>query len=418
MFAAIEKYLQQRKSSQALASLRALLKDTGILQNKADAENLLSLVAKCFQQKQQPDLKKAATHAMHTLHDPEALYQLGFQLNAAGYPDIAAAILAYGHRQFRKDLQILYELVAALEMQGRYVAALTYLRAANPSEFLAQYLLAFNTLMAGDIAEAKVIASRLDASSGSSHNMVTRLNRVFAREEAVRGVTSLDENDHRGWHFILTGGLLLHLPPPQAQQPGGYYAYLEDSESLCKEGIQRLAAVLEAWKWSVPKVWRFDNPESNRLGLAMADILGVRSETAVLPEKKGLFVFYDHSSVISEVLEHIAKHHKEMQVYCHASQINREYTVAPDFTNLLYESIVTPWNKHIIFPWRPDLPTEAPTESDPQLAKRIVKSTVASDALDDMQQLLDLAVAGKQWAAAMQAENSPREKQWRGRLPS
>lgn len=410
----VENYLDENAAGYALQDIRESLRYPGQIESADELKTLTLLMSRCFAEFGNENLQQTCETVSQDSANIDALYQLGFELINAQYPDLGSAVLSYALRQSPQDLRILYELTASLEMQGLYEVALKYLKDSNTDAFLARYLMAFNTLMTGDITESKKITATLRANSESSNQMLKRLHNIFARAEAVDGVTPLDKSDYRGWHFILTGGLLLHLPDP-TENNYGQYEYLEDSESLCKEGIYRLCSIFDVWKMHIPRILSFNNPESQRLGLAFSDTLGIPEKKVVTPKEAGLFVIYDYSNVIPEVIDTISKYKIGQQIYCHASQFTREYKVAPDFTNLMYSSIISPWDRHIIFPRRPELPTSAPTESNEQLAKRIVESDIRKSNLNDLQKLLDLAEAGKSFAAGSMKEGATREKQWYGR---
>lgn len=410
----IEKHLNQKNGGKALKLIRDLLQFPKEIEDAAELKTVLDLLTKSFGQTSNDQLQQACQILSKDIANMDAFYKLGFILTARQYPEIASAVLAYAVKQAPNNLPVLHELVAALEMQGLYAPALSSLKNANGTDFTTRYLLAFNTLMTGDIDEALNIGKTLKSDSASSDVMLKKWHAIFARVRAVEGVTSLDRSDYRGWHFILTGGLLLHLPDP-AKHMYGQYESLEDSESLIKEGIYRLCSIFDLWKFKVPKILSFDNPESHRLGLAFSSTLGIPEKTVVSPKEAGLFVVYDHSNVINEVMDGISKHSNSMLFYCHASQFNREYKVAPDFTNLMYTWLVSPWERHTIFPHRPDLPTSPPTENDQELAKRIVSAEIDKNNLIDLTSLLNLAEAGKKYAAFSQANGSSRERQWYGR---
>jgi hypothetical protein len=138
----------------------------------------------------------------------------------------------------------------------------------------------------------------------------------------------------------------------------------------------------------------------------------------VVPDEPGLLVIYDQSSVIDEVYALLAKHSNDIRLYVHASKYSREYKVASDFTNFECDSIVSPWNRHTIFPTRPDLPTAPPAGTDADLAHEIGTAAVGHDAMADVQALLRIAAAAKDMAAGMAEAGAPREKHWHGRMPA
>jgi hypothetical protein len=410
----IENFLDKNSAGYAMQAIKESLRYPGQIESADELRTLMVLMSRCFAEFGDENLQQACKAVSQESANSDALYQLGFDLVAIQHPDLASAILSYALRQSPQDIRILYELTASLEIQGLYEVALKCLQESNTEAFLARYLLAFNTLMAGDIGESKKITATLRVDSESANYKLKRLRDIFARAEAIEGVTPLNPSDYRGWHFILTGGFLLHLPDP-TENSYGQYEHLEDSESLCKEGIYLLCAIFDNWKQEIPRILSFDNPESHRLGLAFSDYLGIPEKTVVIPDEAGLFVVYDHSNVICEVMDIVSKKQKGVQFYCHASQFTREYKVAPDFVNLFHSSIISPWSKHIIFPRRPDLPTSASTETDEQLAERIVSSAIQESNLEDLKELLNLALAGKALAAANMPGGTIREKQWHGR---
>jgi hypothetical protein len=410
----VKTYLDQKDAGSAFDLIKKQLTPSYKIENNIELKILLELISRSFALFGDESSQAACSKLVNDTTNSNAFYELGIRLTSAQHPGIATAILGYGLSQFPKDERLLHELVASLEIQGLYKIALTYLKASQNREFTTIYLLAFNTLMMGDIDEARKIAVALEPNSTSEYQMNDRLNRIFLRIKAIEGVTSLDASDFRGWHFALTGGLLLHLPDP-AKHKFGHYESLEDSNALLKEGIYRLCSIFELWKVRIPRIHSFDNPESHRLGLAFSETLGVPERTTLLPNEPGLFVFYDQANIIRDVLTQISKHAKGVYFYCHGSQFNSEYSVAPDFTNLMYSWMVSPWDRHTIFPPRPDLPTSPPSASDLELAKAITSSDVHQENLNDLNKLLELADAGKAYTAQSMPEGSPRERQWHGR---
>jgi len=72
------------------------------------------------------------------------------------------------------------------------------------------------------------------------------VRRILARAGTARAVTSLDRQDLRGWHYVLTGGVLATLSPYGfGAGMTGRWAYLSDSADGC-------AAVLDEGDGSAP----------------------------------------------------------------------------------------------------------------------------------------------------------------------
>jgi hypothetical protein len=61
---------------------------------------------------------------------------------------------------------------------------------------------------------------------------------MLARAGIAHAVTSLDRQDLRGWHYVLTGGILASLSPYGFDDGmTGRWAYLSDSVSRCAAAL-------------------------------------------------------------------------------------------------------------------------------------------------------------------------------------
>ena len=60
---------------------------------------------------------------------------------------------------------------------------------------------------------------------------------MLARAGTARAVTSLDRQDLRGWHYVLTGGVLASLSPYGFDAMTGRWAYLSDSVAGCADAL-------------------------------------------------------------------------------------------------------------------------------------------------------------------------------------
>ncbi len=70
--------------------------------------------------------------------------------------------------------------------------------------------------------------------------------RILARAGTARAVTSLDRQDLRGWHYVLTGGVLATLSPHGFSGMTDRWAYLSDSAGGCAAVLQRLRLIMGA----------------------------------------------------------------------------------------------------------------------------------------------------------------------------
>lgn len=184
--------------------------------------------------------------------DLQTLYDFGYALVEQGLNGIAATALARANSLYPNQEPILTELACALERDVRFHEACRVLREAGEvieQSFLCRYLLAYNGLVTGDLIEPRNLLRRLDPGDDPNLTfMAGRIREMLTRADAVRGVTPLNETDLRGWHFVLTGGILLHLSPFGFEDAmRGRYAYTQDCAARCLEGIRRLGAVMAAW---------------------------------------------------------------------------------------------------------------------------------------------------------------------------
>src|SRR5262249_32938892 len=127
--------------------------------------------------------------------------------------------------------EVVCELVSALETALAYDDAFTVLRsraALRARSFLCRYLYAFNGAMAGQLAVTREAVATLAPDSREAEAMCETIGAIVAR-------------DLRGWHYVLTGGLLAHQSPYGFDAPmHGRYAYLRDSLERIADGIARL----------------------------------------------------------------------------------------------------------------------------------------------------------------------------------
>jgi hypothetical protein len=149
--------------------------------------------------------------------DVRALYALGYGLIEQDLNGIAATVLARANLLLPNQERLVTELACALERDLRFHEVCRFLRAAPElveQSFQCRYLLAYNALMTGDLIEPRQMLRGLDPGNDPDRIfMADRIAGMLSRADAVRGVTPLNETGLRGWHFVLTGGLLLHLSP-------------------------------------------------------------------------------------------------------------------------------------------------------------------------------------------------------------
>lgn len=278
------------------------------------------------------------------------------------------------------------QLVAALQLLGDHAAARRVLDAAPPARgFLRRYLDAFSAVMTSDIDAARERAALLAPSDDAERFMASRLERIFARHTSVASVTALDAHDVRGWHFVLSGSLLLHVPADsdtaERRAAHGRYAYVADSPALVLEVVERLEAVLAALDLSGMVAHPLDQIDSRVIGTVIADRQGVHARPTLTPVAPGLVTAWDFEAVLADLRAPFA-HHREGQVtFAHALCHGHEQRFTPDVVGFLYDQRRPPF---------------APTETDEAAMVRAIKdATLPDGALDDLGDVVALAVVAQ-----------------------
>jgi hypothetical protein len=385
----------------------------------AELEDALAVLGPIFAALGARALAERVAEASVAPADVERLYALGYQLIEDGLPPLAVTVLARGVELAPDSEALVTELVAALESQLAYRDAARVL-AARPAlvdgSFLCRYLLVFDSIMSGDLATAREVVPRLVPAEHAQERMAARVQAMIARADRATALAPLGDRDLRGWHEVITGGLLLHRSPYGFDEPmHGRYAWLQDSWSLCRHGLERLRAVLAAWDWQPPCVYAPPGREHEALAAAAATILGVPQAPwpAVGAPAPGLVVAYDLASLDVRELERLAQRRRDQLLHAHVTVWTEDTPIAAETTTLLAQRVVPPWGRQLSI----DPATGQARESadDPRdadaLAAAIVGAPVAADdevAVDDLPGLLALA------RRAGRPEPGPRERGWAG----
>ena len=350
-------------------------------------------------------LARGAAEHPDELH---VLYDLGYELIEQGLPDVAACVLRRANELAPDHELVLTEYVHALESMGHNEGAVAALRDAGTlldSSFMCRYLLAFNTLMTGDRAAATSVTRSLGPSDEDELLMAERLDHMLARANAVEAVTPLDADDLRGWHFVIHGGLILHLAPEgdgdedsgEEERMRGRYAYVHDSYATCKEGLARLKAVGDAIGLQLPMVYAMPDRDSEILACAAAEFLGVEADS--LPgggtTNPGLVMAYDLGRLEYDALEATYEHHRGQVIFSHTAGWTDVPLYSPDMVTFLHQYVVEPWGGGLHVD--PDTGEPASEIVDDRDVHAICAELRAAEpepgALDDLDDLVALARA-------------------------
>lgn len=338
----------------------------------------------------------------------EALYQLGYELIEHDLNGVAAAVLERTRTLAPSSPRVLSELVAALERDLNHPAAVAALRGAPDlvaEDFLCRYLLAFNAALTGDLDEPRrLLPSLLGQDDPRYTGMPERVAGLLARADALRGRRPLDEDDLLGWHFVITGGVLLHRSGEGREVMRGRYAWVQDSTARCLEGLRKLQAVLEACERPLARVYALPDPHGAALAEAAAHLFDLPLEPWPEggSEQPGLVVAYDLSQV-GEGLRPLLEHRPGQVLFAHATEWTRDFPLAADLTTFLYQVNRSPWDPRLVVEEGEVVrrgPRPSPLE---ERAREVVRAELPAECLSDLPELLALVDA----ARTLPAEHAP-----------
>lgn len=410
-----EEALGKGDAKGAFAHIHGQFAYPGALAEPEQWEEALDLFARVADGMGDTALGSLLRDTSRTYNDPNALYDLGYELLERGLSGIAATVLSRTNQLSPRKPKVLGELAFALGDIGRHESVVGLLRDVpelTERDFVLSYLLSFHAIMTRDLEEAsrrlpKLLAEAKNPRSSEVPPMARTIEGMLARADAVRHVTSLDEDDLRGWQFVVNGQFLLHLSPYDKEVMRGRYAFVQDSPELTHEGLRRLAALLDALEVKPPRVYFLPDRASEALGRAASRELGVPVEA--WPEQgssaPGLLVADEIAAFPRKLLETAWSHAPGLVLWAQARSWTARGPFAEDCLTLLHQARISPWEPGI----RVDPATRQPVQGKPvegspcDLANRILDARVDTDALADLPNLLSLARA----ACKMTGEHAP-----------
>jgi hypothetical protein len=348
------------------------------------------------------DIREAAA-ALARAQGPQQLHDFGYACLERGVAVLA--ILA-----FRRALEImpgeptlLINLVNSLQEENRHAEALAALEphVGSMDPWPARYLLAYSALFAGEITRAEREAGRLPTPDSDWLPARDRLARMIARARAARAVSPLDDRDLRGWHFALSGGLLITISPFGFEGMNGRYGFISDTFASCRSSLDHLQQILAATGRQPASVGLLPDRSSRILGLAAAQLLELPAEPFVRGRADVLVIAYDLNEAKPPGLWERA----DGQVLFEHASCWTARRVSADVIGFLHQVVTSPWAERLKLSPNREVetipPDERPTE---ELAAEIVRAASQSvdgeaDAPQDSDAaLLRLAKAvGSQW---------------------
>ena len=161
------------------------------------------------------DLAQAAAAAADGSgsQDARVLYDFGYACLERGAGYLAVRPLARALDLAPDAAPVLSELVTALEHDGQHARAVAVLEEHQSAmSWLHRFQYVYNALMAGALDTAADGFTRLPEPQDTAWAPAReKVRRMLARAGTARAVTPLDRRDLRGWHYVLTGGVLATL---------------------------------------------------------------------------------------------------------------------------------------------------------------------------------------------------------------
>ncbi len=346
------------------------------------------------------ELATVAAAAASARGDGGALAAVGRRLCVEGAPATAALLLACAHRLAPDDEAVAHARVSALGADGRHREACRVLREL-PSWMAAgresRALLAWHALLAGDLDEPRRLLPELAGSPAPAHRArADELRGMLARADAARTSSSLDERDLRGWHFVITGGLLLTRSSHGAAVMNGRHGFVHDDHRDCLAGLRRAAAVMTAWDQPVARVLAPADRDSAILACAAGMILGCRVE-AWSADRAGLITVYDVDRLTPAQRASLADHRPGQVLYSHAASWTAQPAFAADLVARVHQIGLAPWDAARGLDPATGTLREVPADGAPiaELAARVASAALTADDLADLPALLALAEAAR-----------------------
>ena len=405
----------------AFQTMRVLFQDLSLADRPDDLSAVLELLEPVAREIGGDEFGDRVHSCCADPDDPQATFDLGCAFLEEGVADVAACLLARTLQFVPEEEDVLAALTFALEQDHRFEDAYKLVRAnaANhPDSFFVKFLLAFNAIMCADLDAARRFAADMsDPPDEDDRDMAESIRAILARGDEVKDKTSLDANDLRGWHYVVTGGLLLHVSPDDVtEEMNGRYAFTTDSYERCKEGLLRLKEVLAVCDKLPTKILALTDRGSEILSIAAGEIFDVPVEPWTVKSGEGLVVAYDLEELEEEAAEALYEHHENQILFAHASCWT-EQAYTPDITTYLYQAQNSPWDTRMQIVDE-DVISLPPDNAEPkEIARRIVEAELDRCALDDIGRLRSLAVATGSRAAIRQSKGV-RQRLWSGPVQS
>lgn len=344
--------LDSGDASAAFQIIRTVFDDLTLADRKDDLAVALGGLAPIAGAIGGDDFEKPVKACAADPDDPEALFDLAELFTEQGVFDIAACLLMRTWNFVPDEEVVLATLIDVLEDGDRFHDAYQILKddaGRFPDHFYIQAQKAFNAVMCADLDAARSAESQLPAPNDEDDQFFAdHIRAMLGRVDELKGKYDLDESDLRGWHYVITGGLLLHMTP-YGMDAGmnGRYAYTSDSYGRCREGLVRLKATLETIGCSPAQIYILPERGSQILGLAAGTLFDLPVRMWNGESKDGLVVAYDLMDLEEEIGKALWEHNPGQVLFAHATCWTDVYPYVADFTTYLYQHQSSPWGERM-----------------------------------------------------------------------
>jgi len=389
--------LKKGKPQEAYSILLTILDYPMEIEDDLVFKDALMLFEKIARKISGQELGDLVRNVVNNIDDIQALFDLSYELYEESQHGLAATLLNRANRIEPQDAHIIPEFVSNLEelmMNGEARRILLEAKDLLEDSELCRYLLAYNSLMTGNLKEPfEIVKTLQDVEDEDLKAIVESFEGILNRVRRLKQVRPLDSKDLRGWHAVLNGSLLLHCSPFGEDAMNGRYAYISDSYALCREGIERVGEVIKEAGIKIPCIYSLENRSSKILALATSKLLGIPLKQWNGDSEPGLIVVYDIEEIDSEdTIIQIADHRPGQVLWVHASCWTYPFPFSPDITTFLYQMKTTPWDGSMKYDneaknVRRTDPDESPVEI---IASNIINAVKDKDYLDDLEDVLSI----------------------------
>lgn len=316
-------------------------------------------VSKIFKQLDHQRLADLSERNLFNQESSDLLYLFGYELVEEGLYTLGVPVLKRAALLFPNEERVLTELAhiyEQLKLYGEGKKCLLQSPDLVETSFMPRYLVAFYSLMTGDLQEAMdwfaglpQLLMRIPIESRDSYAyMCGNISHMITRGKLLEPHTPLDSYDLLGWNGVINGNIVLHRSEYGMEFMGGRYAFYQESCPQLFSCIHSLKCLLSDLSISPQRILSLPDCDSRILSHLAAKFfqcpVEILSEaTCSLP---GLVTCYSSDFIDSEGFDLLSEACEGQVFWCHASNWTQG-SIAPDFISYFAQCASPPWGKRI-----------------------------------------------------------------------